>query len=191
MLRQLTIFILILFSVIASSQRFVVVEKSSTDHNGKIEQCPPTDSLRGIEVEGNREAIDIIRRRRHYQIKPLDPKGMKYIWTNLSPNGRMILFTMPRQGTFVCNLRGKILYKLGTLDAATWYDNRHVVGMRDSDNGNEITKSEVYIINLKRGVATQLSETDEVAIYPCSDKPYIYYYTQQEKQQIKIKPTKR
>ena len=89
-----------------------------------------------------------------------------YIWASLSPNGQMILFNAIAAGTFVSDLKGNIIASLGFLNAPAWYGNEFVVGMQDRDDGHVITSSIVIMKNLAGNVTKQLSDSDQIAMYP-------------------------
>lgn len=89
-----------------------------------------------------------------------------YIWTSLSPDSKMILFTAAGTGTFVCDLNGKIIAKIGYLNAPVWYDNNYVVGMQDKDNGEIITGSTILIKSLDGKVSKVLSDSKKISMYP-------------------------
>jgi hypothetical protein len=89
-----------------------------------------------------------------------------YVWTSLSPNGKMILFNAVAVGSFVSDLKGKIIASLGYLNAPVWYDNELVVGMQDKDDGYNVTESKVIIKNLAGNITKQLSEPGQIAMFP-------------------------
>ena len=89
-----------------------------------------------------------------------------YIWASLSPNKRLILFNAVGSGTYVSDLKGKIVASLGYLNAPAWYGNEFVVGMQDKDDGNNITESKVIIKNLSGNISKQLSEPGQIAMHP-------------------------
>jgi len=99
-------------------------------------------------------------------INPLNESDSRYLWVSLSPNGKMILFTAAGKGTYVCDLNGKIISTLGYLNAPVWFDDNYVVGMQDKDDGHVITSSKVIILSLNGKDKTQLSQSDEIAMYP-------------------------
>jgi Tol biopolymer transport system component len=105
---------------------------------------------------------------RNNEIKILNPvKGANgYIWSSLSPNGKMILFTAAGQGTYVSDLEGKIIAKLGYLNAPVWYDDNFVVGMQDKDDGQFVTGSKILMKSLDGKTEKTLSAAGQIAMYP-------------------------
>mgnify|MGYP001114924271 FL=1 len=105
---------------------------------------------------------------RNNKIERLNPvKGANgYVWASLSPNGKMILFTAAGEGTFVCDLSGKIMAKLGYLNAPVWYNDNFVVGMQDKDNGEYVTESRILMKSLDGKSEKVLSTSDQIAMYP-------------------------
>lgn len=105
---------------------------------------------------------------RNSQIEILNPlkDANGYIWSSLSPNGKMILFTAAGKGSYVCDLNGKILAKLGSLNAPVWYDDNYVVGMLDKDDGHYITDSKILMKSLDGKTEKILSNPNQIAMYP-------------------------
>ncbi len=91
-----------------------------------------------------------------------------YIWASVSPDQTKVLFTAPGSGTYVSDLKGKILYNLGYLNAPVWYDNKYVVGMQDKDDGHNITSSTVLIQSLDGKISQVLSDSKQIALYPAA-----------------------
>lgn len=105
---------------------------------------------------------------RNNKIERLNPvKGANgYVWASLSPNGKMILFTAAGNGTFVSDLNGKIIAKLGYLNAPVWYNDNFVVGMQDKDNSEYVTESKILMKGLDGKSEKILSTSDQIAMYP-------------------------
>ena len=99
-------------------------------------------------------------------LNPLNEADSRYLWVSLSPNAKMILFTVAGNGTFVCDLNGKIIATLGYLNAPVWYNDNYIVGMQDKDDGHVITSSKVMMMSLNGKVKAQISRADEIAMYP-------------------------
>lgn len=96
----------------------------------------------------------------------IDPQGRSsYLWPQLSPDGKKIVYWVAYQGCFVCNLDGSDPVSLGELRAAKWMDNNTVVGMLDKDNGHQITSSEL-IAKTTDGKVQQLTPDTIIALYP-------------------------
>jgi Tol biopolymer transport system component len=110
------------------------------------------------------------------QLNPIDGAN-GYIWASLSPDGKMILFTAAGKGTFVSDLNGKIIAKLGYLNAAVWYDNNFVVGMQDKDDGKFITKSTILMKSIDGKTSKTLTATGKIAMYPTAAAGKVAYNT--------------
>ena len=100
-----------------------------------------------------------------------------YVWASLSPNRKMILFTAAGQGTFVCDLEGRIIARLGYLNAPVWYDDNFVVGMQDKDDGHQILESTILMKSLDGKAEKILSATDQIAMYPTAAANKVAYNT--------------
>lgn len=89
-----------------------------------------------------------------------------YIWVSLSPDGKKILFHAVSKGTYICDLQGKLIADLGYLNAPKWYNNDFVIGMQDEDDGHIVKASRVIIKSLDGKIEKQLSENNQIAMYP-------------------------
>jgi hypothetical protein len=119
--------------------------------------------------------------------KILNPAGVtepRYIWVSLSPDKQKILYTAAGQGTFVCDLNGKIIAKLGYLNAPVWYNNVWVVGMNDRDDGHRLLSSEIMMKHLYSSNVARLSEPGEKAMYPTTAQGKVAWHTEEGKIQI-------
>lgn len=74
-------------------------------------------------------------------------KDVRYIWPSVSPDGKMIAYTVVGHGTFVCGIDGKNVKSIGKLNAPKWAGNLYLVGMDDVDDGEKLIKSDVYIVS--------------------------------------------
>ena len=102
----------------------------------------------------------------------LDPLGNgSYIWPSLSPDKTRILAHDMTIGTFVCDLEGKILARLGRCNAPVWTrDGRWVVYMNDTDDGHRLLSSDIYCVSADGTVRVRLTDMKEkMVMYPqCS-----------------------
>ena len=99
----------------------------------------------------------------------LNPLGEgSYIWIELSPKGDKILFNKAGKGTYICDLKGKILADLGRFHAAKWSVNgKWIIGMNDYDNGHAYTKSSIVISNSDASISQVLElKNIPIALYP-------------------------
>lgn len=107
----------------------------------------------------------IYRNNKIQKLNPVDGAN-GYIWASLSPDGKNILFTAAGSGTFVCDVDGKVVAKLGYLNAPTWYDNNFVVGMQDKDNGDFVTESKIVMKSINGKTEKVLSDPKQISMYP-------------------------
>lgn len=101
----------------------------------------------------------------------VDPFGDgSYIWPSLSPDGKRLLAYDMARGTFVADLQGSVLARLGRLDAPVLTRNgAWVVSMREKNDGQSITGSDLYATRADGSVTVQLTSTPEIELAPsCS-----------------------
>lgn len=100
----------------------------------------------------------------------LSPVGdFNYIWPSLSPDKKKLLFTVAGKGTYVSNLDGTNAVSIGYLNAPSWLNNNWIAGMRDKDNGQIITASDIFMISADGKQTIQVTNTeDEIEMYPQS-----------------------
>ncbi len=114
--------------------------------------------------------------------KFMQPLGEgNYIWASLSPDKTKILFTMAGNGTFVTDLDGKVLNKIGYANYPNWSpDGNWVLFMKDVDDGVKLISSDLYIANLKTGKYFNITDRmEEISLYPKwgTTNTDIYYNT--------------
>ena len=101
-----------------------------------------------------------------------DPVGSGfYLWPSLSPDGAALLAFEQRTGTFVADLEGNVLSRLGRRDAPVWTrDGRWVVFMDAKDDGHDFVSSDIACIRRDgTGVSRLTASTDTIELYPdCS-----------------------
>ena len=106
--------------------------------------------------------------------KPLMPNGDGfYIWASLSPDKTMILYNYQGRNTYICDMEGKVLHDLGTINAPRWFNDQIVIGMDDQDDGHRITSSELVYYSLAektRKVLTSTSERSEMFPFAFGNK---------------------
>lgn len=99
----------------------------------------------------------------------LDPLGnCNYIWSSISPDKTKLVFTCMGKGTFISNLEGKILAKLGYANYPSWSpDGNWIVFMKDIDDGEKVISSDIYITDLKGGNYYNLTlDRGHISMYP-------------------------
>lgn len=99
-------------------------------------------------------------------LNPLNMPEPRYIWVSLSPDSKKILFTAAGKGTFICDLNGKILHSLGSINAPVWFNNDYVVAMEDKDDGHRVISSKIVLILVAKKIKTEISTPDKIAMYP-------------------------
>jgi Tol biopolymer transport system component len=94
----------------------------------------------------------------------LDPFGNgSYIWPSLSPDNESILAYEMDHGTFICDLNGKIISRLGRKDAPVWTrDGKWIIYMDDKDNGQNLISSDIYCISPDGKINILLSKADNI-----------------------------
>ena len=111
----------------------------------------------------------------------LTPKGEgNYIWPQLSPDKTKLLFTFAGHGTYISDLKGNILADLGYLNASKWLNDNWIVGMKDHDNGDVFTDSDIFAVRADGQTTVQLTnKSDKIEMYPdCSgDGTKVVYHT--------------
>ena len=99
----------------------------------------------------------------------IDPAGEgNYLWPSLSPDESKVLFTLSGKGSFIADIDGNNLVKLGDIRAPKWSPSGlWVVGMQDEDDGQKFTKSDLFIVSADGKKRQNLTkETDVIALYP-------------------------
>ena len=94
----------------------------------------------------------------------LDPSGSgSYIWPALSHDGQKIAAYDLQHGTFICDLEGNVLARLGRRDAAVWTrDGNWLVYMNDRDDGRKMLGSEICAVSADGTQTLQLTATSGV-----------------------------
>jgi len=94
----------------------------------------------------------------------LDPLGDgSYIWPTLSPDKQLLAAYDVRRGTFICDLNGVVLSRLGRRDGAVWTrDGNWLVYMDDRDDGRSITTSEICMVSRDGGTTLRLTSSADV-----------------------------
>ena len=192
MKKLLTIFcaLCVISNVFAKS--IVVLQKTSEAYRGNMAQaCERSMSHKNIEVVNHLKYFEV--KKKGEVIASFDPvkidRNSLYIWAELSPNGKMLLFSTSDQGVFICNLKGEILYKFGRgVTATNWWGNRYIVGMIEEDDGINFLKSDLVMIDIKKGTRLPIITDEIISVYPCANRPYVDYFTiDNTKHTVKLK----
>jgi hypothetical protein len=119
-----------------------------------------------IVVSANDELRIMLYNGKISYLNPLNMPEPRYIWVSLSPDSKKILFTAAGKGTYICDLNGKILSSLGSINAPVWFNNDYVVAMEDKDDGHRVISSKIVLISVVKKTKTNISTTDKIAMYP-------------------------
>ena len=100
------------------------------------------------------------------ELKPLGD-GI-YLWPRLSPDGTKLVFTFAGDGTYISDLEGNILTRIGYANAPVWSpDGKWIAYMVDHDNGHFYTDSEIFISSADGKQKIQVTNTKNVIeMYP-------------------------
>ncbi len=99
----------------------------------------------------------------------LDPlKKGSYIWPVLSPDGKKLVATDMSRGTFICDLNGRVITKLGRRNGAVWTSSgKWLIYMNDKDDGHDIISSDLFAVSADGKTTKQLTTTkDVIELYP-------------------------
>lgn len=108
----------------------------------------------------------------------LSPGGTQYsyMWASLSPDGTHVLYYQAAHGTYVCDLDGTHVRKVGEMRAPVWLDNNTIVGMMDLDDGELVYASTIVAATLD-GTTQVLTGNDVIAMYPHATAGKIVFST--------------
>lgn len=110
-------------------------------------------------------------------VAPQGSEGKSYLWPQISPDGKKILYFVVGQGCFVCNIDGSNPIAQGILRASVWYDNNIIVGMDHKDDGIRTTSSKLIAKNINSKTTQVLTETNVKAMYPSAGNGKISFVT--------------
>lgn len=181
MKKLLTLFCALCIVHCTFAKSVVVFQKTSEPYIGNMTQaCERKMSHKRIEVVNHLKYFEV--KKKGKVIASFDPvnidRNSLYIWAELSPNGKMLLFSTSDQGVFICNLKGQILYKFGRgVTATNWWNNRYIVGMIEEDDGVNFLKSDLVMIDIFTGEKIEIPTDEDIALYPCTNKPFLEYFT--------------
>jgi hypothetical protein len=138
----------------------------SYDQKNKQLSTIEKPKAKDLEVKVNAQMIELYKNGE--MIRSFSPLGdYYYIWTSFSPDKTKILFTAAGKGTYICDLQGTVQEELGTLNAPKWMNNTWVLGMKDKDNGEVLTSSDIEVIHIPSKKIFNLTEKlNDIAIYP-------------------------
>lgn len=118
-----------------------------------------------VSIEDNK--IALYQGSNRTELQPCGSDVMGYIRPSISPDGTKLLFHCVGKGTFVSDLKGNVLYSLGSINAPIWYTDNYVVGMLDeSADGHDFTASKILISSVDGKFKQDLTTSQEFAMYP-------------------------
>jgi WD40 repeat protein len=86
------------------------------------------------------------------QKKELTPVGgSRYIWGSLSPDHRKVLGYAIGQGSFVCDLEGKIIHQMQEVEGPVWVSDGVILANEISDDGHVLRGVKTWAINVNTG----------------------------------------
>lgn len=110
-------------------------------------------------------------------VAPQGSEGQSYLWPQVSPDGKKILYFVVGQGCFVCNIDGSNPVAQGILRASVWYDNNIIVGMDHKDDGIKTTSSKLIAKRIDNSTIQELTTASVKAMYPSTGNGKISFVT--------------
>lgn len=110
-------------------------------------------------------------------VAPHGTEGKSYLWPQVSPDGKKILYFVVGEGCFVCNIDGSNPMPQGILRAPVWYDNNVIIGMDHKDDGRVTTSSKLIAKNINGNTTQVLTTSDVKAMYPSAGSNKISFVT--------------
>ena len=112
-------------------------------------------------------------------VAPQGVEGKSYLWPQVSPDGKKILYFVVGEGCFVCNIDGSNPGAQGVLRASVLYDNNTIVGMDHKDNGRVTTSSKLIAKRINSSTTQVLTTESVKAMYPSVGANSISFVTPQ------------
>ena len=112
-------------------------------------------------------------------VAPQGIEGKSYLWPQVSPDGKKILYFVVGEGCFVCNIDGSNPVAQGVLRASVWYDNNTIVGMDHKDDGVKTTSSKLIAKRINSSTTQVLTTSSVKAMYPSVGANNISFVTPQ------------
>lgn len=103
--------------------------------------------------------------------KTIQPLGKNdYLNVSLSPDKSKILFRVSGIASFICDLKGKIIYEMKEAEFPIWISDEQVLFARIEDDGYQYLSSDFYVKDLKNEDEVNVTEsTDLIPLYPAYD----------------------
>ncbi len=100
-----------------------------------------------------------------------------YLWASLSPDGKRVAFFAAGKGIVVIDLRGQMLAMLGNYEMPCWYNDNYIVAQHATDDGHQITASQLLLLKADGTFKTELTSTASMAMHPTCGGGKIVYST--------------
>ncbi len=119
-----------------------------------------------LAVFNDKLSLKLLRQGELHDLQPLGPGS--YLWAELSPQADKILFTKVGDATYVCDLEGVILSKIGVARAPHWSPTgEYIVYMIDEDDGSQYLESDIWICTPNADQSWNITGTkDRIELYP-------------------------
>ncbi len=130
--------------------------------NGKVANSVSPETSTGVTVLGiENTKIALLKDGKEISLDPLG--NGSYIWPSISPDGTKLLAYDMDRGTFISDLDGNVIEKLGRKDNPVWTrDGKWIVYTDDRDDGENILSSEIYCVSADGSKTVRLTNTDDV-----------------------------
>jgi Tol biopolymer transport system component len=129
--------------------------------NNKIKNIASLKST-GIKVLGIENTKIVLNKNGEKLL--FDPLGNgSYIWPSLSPDGKKLLAYDMSIGTFICDIDGKNILKLGRKNYPQWTrDGKWIIYMNDKDDGHNVLSSDIFAVSPVTKKTVQLTNTNNI-----------------------------
>jgi hypothetical protein len=138
-------------------------------------------STSGISVKAADDLTSIIVTDATGESKVIQPLGhADYLNISLSPEEDKLLFRVSGLGSFITDLNGEILSKLGKVEFPLWVTNKEILFTKTVDDGYQYRSSDLFIADESGQILLELTyKLDAIAIYPqiSNDKNYVVFNT--------------
>lgn len=93
-----------------------------------------------------------------------------YCWPTLSPDGTKVMFVAAGKGIVVTDLKGKVIARPGTsrMEAPVWFGNNHIVAMNATDDGHQISSSQIVLMTVDGSSTQALTKPESMSMYPAA-----------------------
>jgi len=118
-----------------------------------------------VDVDGSRLLVSINGVTDEYT--PVDAYA-GYCWPSLSPDGTKVMFVAAGKGIVITDLRGNIISRPGTsrMEAPVWFGNSHIVAMLTTDDGHQISSSQIVMMTVDGKVSQNLTKPESMSMFP-------------------------